>query len=138
MDRQPRRMRRVNEAVRGVLGSAIGARVKDPRLGFVTITGVEVAADLRHAKVFYSVLGSQKDKAGTLEALRGSQGFLQAEINRELHLKRTPELEFIYDESIDTGMRIHSLIRSEEEALGVDLRAEPDDDSGAEDGPEEQ
>ncbi len=126
-------MRRVNEAVREVLGSAVAARLKDPRVGFVTITGVEVTSDLRHAKVFYSVLGSQTAKAATLQALKGSHGFLQGEINRELHLKRTPELEFVYDESIDTGMRIHMMIRSEEDALGVDVQAEESSASGEED-----
>lgn len=127
-------MMRVNEAVREVLSTAVAARLKDPRVGFVTITGVEVTSDLRHAKVFYSVLGSQAAKAATLQVLKGSHGFLQGEINRELHLKRTPELDFVYDESINTGMRIHMMIRSEEDALGVDLQAPDDDDSDEEGG----
>lgn len=120
MRRQSQYMRRVNEAVREVIGVAVAARIKDPRLGFVTVTGAEVSGDLRHAKVFYSVLGSEKSKRLTLEALQAAQGFLQGEIARNLHLKRTPELEFLYDHSIDQGMRIEVMIESEERALGLD------------------
>ena len=124
MRRLSQRMRRVDEAMREVISAAVSTRLKDPRLGFLTITGVRASADLRHAKVYYSVFGSQAAKDATLEALRAGQGVLKAEINRELHLKRTPELEFVYDESINTGMRIHMMLRAEEEALGVDLSAE--------------
>jgi ribosome-binding factor A len=112
-------MMRVNEAVREVLSTAVASRLKDPRVGFLTITGVEVTSDTRHAKVYYSVLGSRAEKEATLEVLRASEGFLRAEINRQLHLKRTPELDFVYDESIDTGMRINMMIRAEEDALGI-------------------
>lgn len=127
MRRLSQRMRRVDEAMREVISAAVAMRLKDPRLGFVTITGVRASADLRHAKVFYSVFGPQAAKDATVEALRAGQGVLKAEINRELHLKRTPELEFVYDESIDTGMRIHMMLRAEEEALGVDLSAEEEE-----------
>lgn len=119
MRRQTQRMRRVNEAVREVISTAVAARLKDPRLGFITVTAAEVSPDLRHAKVFYSVLGSQRAKELTAEALRAAHGFLQGVVARELRLKRTPELEFQYDHSIDQGMRIHVLIRSEERALGL-------------------
>ncbi|NLE73292.1 MAG: 30S ribosome-binding factor RbfA [Actinobacteria bacterium] len=123
-------MMRVNEAVREVLSSAVASRLKDPRIGFVTITGVEVTSDLRHAKVYYSVLGSRFEKEETLNALRASGGFLRAEINRELNLKRSPELEFAYDESIDAGMRINMMIRAQERALGIDADVDelPDDE----------
>jgi len=113
-----------------VLSSAVASRLKDPRIGFVTITGVEVTSDLRHAKVYYSVLGSRFEKEETLNALRASGGFLRAEINRELNLKRSPELEFAYDESIDAGMRINMMIRAQERALGIDADVDelPDDE----------
>lgn len=129
MRKPTQRMMRVNEAVREVLSSAVASRLKDPRIGFVTITGVEVTSDLRHAKVYYSVLGSRFEKEETLNALRASGGFLRAEINRELNLKRSPELEFAYDESIDAGMRINMMIRAQERALGIDADADelPDD-----------
>jgi ribosome-binding factor A len=108
------RMRRVNEAVREVLSGHITDDLKDPRIGFVTVTGVETSPDLRHARVYVSVLGSQQEREQALEGLRSSAGFLQAKVGEELRMKRTPTLEFRYDESIDRGMRISELLRSEE------------------------
>jgi ribosome-binding factor A len=108
------RMRRVNEAVREVLSGHITEDLKDPRVGFVTVTGVETSPDLRHARVYVSVLGSDAEKAQALEGLRSSAGFLQAKVGEELRMKRTPTLEFRYDESIDRGMRISELLDREE------------------------
>jgi ribosome-binding factor A len=107
------RMRRVNEAVREVLSSHIGEDLKDPRIGFVTVTGVETSPDLRHARVYVSVLGSEEEKDAALEGLRSSAGFLQAKVGQELRMKRTPTLEFQYDTSIDRGMRISELLDTE-------------------------
>jgi ribosome-binding factor A len=107
------RMRRVNVAVREVLSARIAEGLKDPRIGFVTVTAVETSADLRHARVFVSVLGGEAEQAATLEGLASSHGFLQASLARELRLKRTPTLEFVYDESIDRGMRITELLEEE-------------------------
>src|SRR5437879_1169039 len=106
------RMRRVNVAVRQVLSEAVG-ELKDPRIGFVTVTGVETSPDLRHARVYVSVLGSDEQKTDALEGLRSSAGFLQAKVGQELRMKRTPTLEFHYDESIDRGMRISELLDTE-------------------------
>src|SRR5213083_3109668 len=103
------RMRRVNEAVRQVLSEAVG-ELKDPRIGFVTITGVETSPDLRHARVFVSVLGSEKKRAATLAGLAAAHGVLQAHIARELRLKRTPQLAFEYDPSVEAGVRMSKLI----------------------------
>jgi ribosome-binding factor A len=103
------RMRRVNAAVREVLSEAVGD-LKDPRIGFVTVTGVKTSADLRQAQVFVSVLGSVKKREQTLEGLDAAHGVLQARIARELRMKRTPQLTFQYDDSVERGVRMSHLI----------------------------
>src|SRR6266545_4129576 len=103
------RMRRVNESVRQVLSEAVG-ELKDPRIGFVTITGVETSADLRHARVFVSVLGSEAKREKTLAGLTAAHGVLQARLARELRLKRTPQLAFEYDPTVERGVRMTQLI----------------------------
>ncbi len=103
------RMRRVNEAVRQVLSERVG-ELKDPRIGFVTVTSVETSPDLRHARVFVSVLGAERKRAETLAGLNAAHGILQAQIARELRLKRTPQLAFEYDPSIERGVRMTQLI----------------------------
>jgi ribosome-binding factor A len=107
------RMRRVNEAVREVVSSHISGDLKDPRIGFVTVTGVETSPDLRHARVYVSVLGEQSRREDALEGLRSAAGFLQARVGQELRMRRTPTLEFIYDESVARGMRITELLDHE-------------------------
>jgi ribosome-binding factor A len=104
------RMRRVDEAVRAVLSDAITKDLQDPRVGFVTVTAVKTSPDLRHARVYVSVLGDEQARADTLEGLRSAHGFLQGRMAAELPLKHTPTLTFEYDESIDRGMRISRLI----------------------------
>jgi ribosome-binding factor A len=104
------RMRRVNEAVREVLSARIAEGLKDPRIGFVTVTSVQTSPDLRHARVYVSVLGGEEDRERTLAGLASSHGVLQADIAAELRMKRTPTLEFVYDDSIDRGMRITGLL----------------------------
>ena len=105
----PERMRRVNEAVRHVLSEAL-PELKDPRVGFVTVTGVETSPDLRHARVFVSVLGSERKQQVSVEALQAAHSFLQARLAQELRLKRTPQLTFEYDPSVERGVRISRLI----------------------------
>ena len=107
------RLRRVNEAVRQVLSDAITQDLKDPRVGFVTVTGVDVSPDLRHARVYVSVLGDASAKEGSLDGLRAAHGYLQRRIASELRLKHTPTLNFAIDDSIDRGMRISELIDRE-------------------------
>lgn len=104
------RMRRVDEAIRQVIGDALAADLKDPRVGFVTVTDVKTSADLKHARVYVSVLGPQADREQTLDGLRNAHGFLQARIADELRLKRTPALEFAYDDTSERAMRIDALI----------------------------
>lgn len=107
------RMRRVDEAVRAVLSDAITRELKDPRIGFVTVTGVKTSPDLRHARVYVSVLGDEPAREATLVGLRSAHGFLQGRLGAELSLKRTPTLTFEYDESIERGMRISELLDAE-------------------------
>jgi len=103
------RMRRVNDAVKEVLGRAL-LGLKDPRIGFVTITGVETSPDLRHAKVFVSVLGSEKKRDQSLQGLEAAHGILQAKLAQELRMKRTPQLAFEYDPTVERGVRMTRLI----------------------------
>jgi ribosome-binding factor A len=103
------RMRRVNEALREVLSESIGS-LKDPRIGFVTVTGVDTSPDLRQATVYVSVLGSAKKRDATLAGLQSSHGVLQSRVNSELHLKRTPQLTFEYDPTVERGVRLSRLI----------------------------
>jgi ribosome-binding factor A len=103
------RLRRVNAALREVLSEAVGD-LKDPRIGFVTVTGVEASPDFRYARVFISVLGSARDREETLTALQAAHGVLQARVGRELRLKRTPQLAFQYDPSVERGVRMSRLI----------------------------
>jgi ribosome-binding factor A len=103
-------MRRVNEVIREVLGDAIATELKDPRIGFVTVTGVDTSADLRAARVYVSVLGSESERDQALDGLRSAHGFLQGQIAKELRIKRTPTLSFHYDESIERGDRISRLL----------------------------
>jgi ribosome-binding factor A len=103
------RMRRVNAAVREVLSEAVG-ELKDPRIGFVTITGVETSSDLRHAVVHVSVLGSQQKRERSIDGLQAAHGILQGRIARELRMKRTPQLTFQYDPSVERGVRMTQLI----------------------------
>ena len=105
------RMRRVDGAVRAVLSDAIATQLQDPRVGFVTVTGVKTSTDLRHARVYVSVLGDEETRAASLDGLRSAHGFLQGRVASELRLKHTPTLSFEYDESIDHGMRISWLLQ---------------------------
>jgi ribosome-binding factor A len=103
------RMRRVDAAVREVLSEAVG-ELKDPRIGFVTITGVKTSADLQQAVVFVSVFGSERKREQTIEGLQAAHGILQGRIARELRMKRTPQLTFEYDPTVERGVRMTQLI----------------------------
>lgn len=109
------RMRRVNEVMREVLGTAINSDLQDPRIGFVTVTAVDTSPDLRHAVVHVSVLGTEQEREDTLAALRSAHGVLQSAINAELRLKRTPALTFHYDESIERADRITRMLDERDE-----------------------
>jgi len=106
-------MRRVNELMREVIGSAITTELEDPRIGFVTVTSVETSPDLRTARVYVSVLGGQAEREATLTGLRSSHGVLQATIARQMRIKRTPTLSFHYDEAPERGVRVSRLLEDE-------------------------
>jgi ribosome-binding factor A len=103
------RMRRVNEAIRETLAEAVG-ELKDPRIGFVTVTGVKTSTDLRQARVYISVLGNERKREKTLQGLESAHGVLQAKLATELRMKRTPQLAFEFDPSVQEGMRMSQLI----------------------------
>ena len=103
------RMRRVNESVRQVLAEAL-PELKDPRIGLVTVTGVDTTTDLRHATVFVSVLGSMRKRRATMTGLEAAHGLLQARLARQLRMKRTPQLAFEYDRTVEEGVRMSKLI----------------------------
>ena len=108
------RMRRVNEAVREVLSSHLAQGLKDPRIGFVTVTGVDTSPDLRAARVYVSILGDEDEREAALKGLTSSRGFLQAQIAHELRMKRTPALSFLYDETVERADRMMRLLDDEE------------------------
>ncbi len=107
------RMRRVDEAVRQVLSDAVAQELQDPRIGFVTMTSVKTTPDLRHARVYVSVLGDERARAATLAGLRSAHGALQRRLARELRMKHTPTLQFHYDDTTDRAMRLEELLDRE-------------------------
>jgi ribosome-binding factor A len=106
-------MRRINEMLREVVGTAISVDLNDPRIGFVTVTSVETSPDLRSARVYVSVLGSEEEREATLAGLQSSHGVIQSRIAAETRMKRTPTLSFQYDETIERGIRISKLLDSD-------------------------
>jgi ribosome-binding factor A len=108
------RLRRVDVAMRQVLGDALAQDLKDPRVGFVTVTDVKTSQDLRHARVYVSVLGDEPTQQATLDGLRSAHGFLQARIAGELRLKRTPELTFELDHTAERAARLEEILHDEE------------------------
>jgi len=109
------RMRRVDEAIRQVLGEAVAGELRDPRVGFVTVTDVRTSADLSHARVYVSVLGGQEQREATMAGLRSAHGYLQSRLAAELRFKRTPTLTFAYDDTTDRAMRLEALLAGEDE-----------------------
>ena len=107
------RMRRVDEAVRQVVGDAVAHDLKDPRIGFVTVTDVKTSPDLRHARVYVSVLGDRKTRQASIAGLESAHGFLQRRLAAELRMKNTPELEFVLDETTENAFRLERIIERE-------------------------
>jgi ribosome-binding factor A len=102
-------MRKVNEAIRQVLSEAL-PELKDPRIGFVTVTDVRTTTDLTQATVYVSVLGPEAEQERTLAGLEAAHGVLQARVARELRLRRTPVLAFEYDPALERGVRLTRVI----------------------------
>lgn len=112
------RMRRVDEAIREVLGEVLATELKDPRVGFVTVTDVKTSPDMSHARVWISALDADgraaetDERAATLDGLQSAHGYLQHRVAEELHLKRTPVLSFVYDDTSERAMRVGELIET--------------------------
>ncbi|SEM48336.1 ribosome-binding factor A [Mesobacillus persicus] len=104
------RVNRVGEQMKKELGDIIGRKIKDPRIGFVTVTDVEVTGDLQQATVYISVLGDEAQKENTLKALAKAKGFIRTEIGQRIRLRKTPEISFEFDPSLDYGNRINTLL----------------------------
>lgn len=124
MPREFSRARRVEEQLKRLLAELVRREVKDPRVGLVTITAVEVSRDLTHARVFFTPFAGQGDAEAALEALRHAAGYLRHALRQELRLRVTPELDFRIDESVERGARLSSLIN---EAVAEDERRHVDD-----------
>ncbi|HEY3374248.1 MAG TPA: 30S ribosome-binding factor RbfA [Candidatus Aquicultor sp.] len=105
------RTHRVGELIKEELSEIIQREVKDPRIGLVTVTGVEVTPDFRHATVYVSVLGNNKKRSETIKGLQSSSGFLKKELAHRIRIKYFPDLKFEIDPSIEAGMRIDKVIR---------------------------
>lgn len=104
------RVGRVGEQIKKEISTIIQTELKDPRIGFITVTGVEVTGDLSQARVYLSVLGNDEQKEETLKALSRSTGFIRSELGKRIRFRHTPELLFKFDSSIEYGSRIESLL----------------------------
>jgi ribosome-binding factor A len=108
------RMRRVDEAVHQVLSAAVAQGLKDPRVGFVTVTSVKTTPDLRRARVYVSVLGTATEQEASLAGLRSAHGYLQRLVASELRLKHTPTLDFVLDDTAERAQRLERLLKEQE------------------------
>ena len=125
-----KRIARVNEQIRRELTSLLQRDVRDPRIGVVTITAVETSPDLYHAKVFYSVMGPEEERASAEEGLRAAAGYLRTEIGRRMHIRRAPELHFTYDDTLQHAMHIERLLKEALAESGGSDDTAPDAGSG--------
>lgn len=106
------RQRRLGQLLKQEISELLLREIKDPRIAFVSVTSVNLTADLRHAKVLVSVLGSERERKSSIAGLRSATGFIRRELGRRLRLKYIPEIKIVYDDSIEEGSRILSLIDS--------------------------
>jgi ribosome-binding factor A len=106
----PQRLRRIADQIQRELSDILRNELKDPRVGMITLTGVEVSADVAHAKVFFTTLGDADALAVTQEGLRRAAGFVRTALGRRLKLHNIPELHFEYDASVERGFRLSKLI----------------------------
>jgi ribosome-binding factor A len=105
------RKERLNESIKELLGELLLSRIKDPRVGLVTITGVEVARDLVSAKVFFTVMGGETERAESEQGLESAKNFLRKAVGRELKLRNAPDFRFVYDDSLDRSMQIEDALK---------------------------
>lgn len=104
------RSNRLAEELKNEISRIVNQELRDPRLGFVTITSVKVSPDLRYARIYFSVLGSADDKTATLDALTGAAGFIRRQIAMRIKLRNVPELTFTYDDTVEQGDRMMQII----------------------------
>jgi ribosome-binding factor A len=104
------RLRRVADQIQRELSALLFSELKDPRVGLITLTGVEVSPDFAHAKVFYTTLGDEDARAQTAEGLRRAAGFLRSMLGKRIHVHSTPELHFVFDQSVERGVQLSQLI----------------------------
>ncbi len=124
-----KRSHRVGESIHKEISSLLIKGLKDPRVGFVTITAVEVTSDLRYARVYFSVMGDESALKKTLEGLKSSIPFLRRHLGRQLRMRYVPELQFRYDESLEYGNRIESLIKEIKQNDDADDSIDTEQDS---------
>jgi ribosome-binding factor A len=124
-----RRPERLAEQIKEELSLIIGGEVEDPRVGFVTVTGAKLTADLRTAKVYVSVLGSEEEVKGSLAALRHASGFIRAQLGAVLRMRHTPELHFVYDDADVRAARIEELLSEEAAKAREREQALPDQEA---------
>lgn len=113
-----RRIDRVEEACKEELSEIIQRELKDPRVGFVTITCVKVSADLRHARVYVSILGNDQEVEESLAGLESARGYLRGLLGKHLRLKYLPEIEFIHEHVAEEALRLDELMKQEKEGSG--------------------
>ena len=117
------RIEKINQAIKEEIGLIVQKEVKDPRLEFVTITQVEVSRDLQHAKVYFSILGKKDKLKGVKEGLESARGFIRKLVASRVRMRYTPEINFIFDQSLEYGMHIEETI----ERIKNELKSNPED-----------
>lgn len=127
MKKSHHRIERVNAVIKEILSEIVLKDIKDPRLGLVTVTGVNTAADLSAARVHFSVMGDEAQRQVTLKILRGASGFMRYTIARELDVKVAPELRWVYDDSLDRAFRIDQVLEENRGGAADDAAVEPGD-----------
>ncbi len=105
------RLKRTDELLREAVAELILTRVSDPRIGFVSVTGVQISPELDTARVYVTVLGNEEVRKTALAGLKSAAPYLQAELNKRVRLRRTPKLRFVYDDSLDRGLRVQEALR---------------------------
>lgn len=106
----PQRVQRLNEEIKREISDVIQRHMKDPRIGFVSVTDVELSRDLQHVKIFVSVYGDENARSQTMQALESGKGFIRGELGKRVRLRHTPEVDFRFDESLERGARIFKLL----------------------------
>ncbi len=122
-----RRNDRVRAAMREEISNMLQRDLKDPRLGFATVTDVRVSGDLQHVRVYVSILGDDEERQQTMQALESARGYVRSEIGRRVQLRLTPEISFAYDDSIERGARLLRLIS---ETIGEEPTSRSDEENG--------